>query len=118
MGTEGEQAVLEEDPPALLSPRPLPFDQLGLLPLFFHLSRSAQTREEGVTRDCPTFRRRLAAEGGRRTGRSCPINDPRVLFAHDVTERIVAAINHPIRIVNEWPDPKALIQGASLPLGR
>ena len=57
MGTEGEQAVLEEDPPALLSPRPLPFDQLGLPPLFFHLSRSAQTREEVVTRDCPTFRR-------------------------------------------------------------
>lgn len=61
MGTEGEQAVLEEDPPALLSPHPLPFDQLGLLPLFFHLSRSAQTREEGETRDCPTFRRTLAA---------------------------------------------------------
>ena len=61
MGTEGEQAVLEEDPPALLSPRPLPFDQLGLLPLFFYLSRSAQTREEGVTLDGPTFRRRMAA---------------------------------------------------------
>ena len=53
MGTPGEQAVLEEDPPALLAPRPLPFDEPGLLPLLFHLARSAKPREKGVTRDRP-----------------------------------------------------------------
>ena len=48
MGPEGEQAVLEEDPPAPLPPCPLPLDCLGLHPLPVYLSRSTQTREVGV----------------------------------------------------------------------
>src|SRR5512134_1931372 len=63
MGTEGAQAVLEENPPALMSPRPLHFDRLGLLPLFYHLSRSAQTREKGVTRLPYTARNRRSPAG-------------------------------------------------------
>lgn len=50
MGPEQEQAVLEEVPPAPLLPRALAFDRLGLLPLPVYLSRSAPTREEGMTR--------------------------------------------------------------------
>ena len=81
MGPEGEQAILEEDSPAPLPPRPLPFNRLGLLPLSVDLSRSTQTREEGVTlrRTYPGNVEQLGATLSIHTGRGttfdifCPL---------------------------------------------